>query len=190
VSYFSNKIDDKIIELLKGGGVGLLPTDTIYGLSALALNEKAVGRVHELKQRDDGKPLVVLIDNIGQLAQMGLSLIHAELVKEYWPGPLSLEFDATAAPSWLHRGKFYFAVRMPDNNALKSLLKNIGPIVSSSANIQGHPPAKSVEEAKKYFGEKLNFYVDVGKISGQPSTLAKIENGKIEIIRQGAYEFN
>jgi L-threonylcarbamoyladenylate synthase len=190
VSYISNKIDDKIIELLKGGGVGLLPTDTIYGLSALALNEKAVGRVHELKQRDDGKPLVVLIGELKQLSELGLPLAHAELVKDHWPAPLSMIFESSNIPEWLHKKTRSLAVRLPKHNDLIELIKKVGPVVSTSVNPQSMKPATSAEEAKKYFGNRLDFYVDAGKINGQPSTLAKIENGKIEIIRQGAYEFN
>jgi L-threonylcarbamoyladenylate synthase len=88
VSYYTNTIDDKVIQLLKDGGVGLLPTDTIYGLSAVALNKDAVEQVHNLKRRDGGKPLVVLIADIKQLVSLGLSVAHAESVKEHWPGPV------------------------------------------------------------------------------------------------------
>jgi L-threonylcarbamoyladenylate synthase len=186
VSHFFNEFEGEIVELLQNGAVGLLPTDTIYGLSALALNEQAVERIHKLKHRDDGKPLVVLISNIKQLAELGLSVADAEHVKNYWPAPLSVEFDATNAPEWLHRGKFYFGVRMPDNDSLRSFIRKVGPIVSSSANLQGQRPASSVREAKNYFGNKLDFYVDQGNLEGRPSTLVKIKDGRITVLRQGA----
>jgi L-threonylcarbamoyladenylate synthase len=188
MSYLFNEIEQKVEQLLKDGAVGLLPTDTIYGLSALALNKDAVERVHKLKQRDGGKPLVVLISEIEQLASLGLSHIHATLLKKHWPGPLSVEFDASDAPEWLHRGKFYFAVRLPDNDSLRNLIRKIGPIVSSSANLQGKEPAKTVADAKNYFGDKLDFYVDKGELNGCSSTLVKIEEGKLNILRQGTYE--
>jgi L-threonylcarbamoyladenylate synthase len=188
MSYYGKEINEKVVELLKAGGVGLLPTDTIYGLSALALDKKAVERVHELKERDDGKPLVVLIAEAGQLNELGPSLQYPEILEKYWPAPLSVEFNASNAPEWLHRGKFYFAVRMPDHDGLRKLIKKVGPIVSTSANLQNHEPAKTVEEAKKYFGDQLDFYVDAGKLEGQSSTLVKIENGKLKILRHGAYE--
>jgi L-threonylcarbamoyladenylate synthase len=188
VSYFSKAFDNKVTELLKNGGVGVLPTDTIYGLSALALNKDAVERIHKLKARDEGKPLVVLIAEVGQLIKLGLKTIDAELIKDYWPASLSVEFDATNAPQWLHRGGNFFAVRMPDNNVLRSLISKVGPIVSTSANLQGQVPAKNVKEAQKYFGDKLDFYIDAGKLNGEPSTLVKIENGQIIIVRQGSYK--
>jgi L-threonylcarbamoyladenylate synthase len=80
------------------------------------------------------------------------------------------------------------AVRMPDNNDLRRLIDKVGPIVSTSANLQGQVPAKNVEDAQKYFGDKLDFYVDAGKLNGEPSTLVKIENGQIIILRQGSYK--
>jgi L-threonylcarbamoyladenylate synthase len=188
VSYNTNNIDDKVAELLKSGGVGLLPTDTIYGLSALALNKKAVEKVHQLKLRDNNKPLVVLIANLEQLAELGLSDKNIGLIKPYWPGPLSVEFDASSAPKWLNRGMNYFAIRLPDHAQLRDLIAETGPLVSTSANLQGQEPAKNVEEAKSYFGEKLDFYVDFGNLKCASSTLVKIENGNLKVLRQGAYE--
>jgi L-threonylcarbamoyladenylate synthase len=188
VPYYATKFDNEVIKLLKKGGVGILPTDTIYGLSALALKKDAVERIHHLKGRDDRKPLIVLIANFNQLDKLGLNREQADFVKNYWPGPVSLEFDAHNAPVWLHRGGFTFAVRMPDSKVLRDLIAIIGPIVSTSANLQGGKPAKSVKQAQKYFGDQLDFYVDGGKLEGQSSTLIKIENGKLKVLRQGAYE--
>lgn len=189
VSYFTNKIDDKIIEHLKCGSVGFLPTDTIYGLSTTAANEKAVKKVHNLKNRDQ-KPFIILISNLGQLADLGINRAEAHLVEKYWPGPLSVIFGSANVPEWLQMGTKSLAVRLPASKILCDLIAKIGPIVSTSANLQGQEPARNVEEAKKYFGEKLDFYVDVGEISGQSSTLVKIENDKLQVIRRGAYKLN
>ena len=190
MSYFTNQIDERVATLLKGGKVGLLPSDTIYGLSALALNEQAVERIHKLKGRDSNKPLIVLIANIAQLTDLGLKQEHAEAVKSHWPASLSVEFEASDAPWWLHRGGFHFAVRMPDQQELRDLIAKVGPIISTSANLQGQKPALFVQEAKEIFGDELDFYMDAGNLSGQPSTLAIIENGKLKVIRQGFYKIN
>jgi L-threonylcarbamoyladenylate synthase len=188
MSYYSRKFDERIVELLKTGAVGVLPTDTIYGLSALALNEKSVNRVHALKRKSRGRPLIVLISDTAQLPLIGINIEQASYLEQYWPAPLSIEFNAKHSPAWLHRGSYFFAVRMPNNNELRSLIRNVGPIVSTSANLTGKKPAITVDEAKKYFGGKLDFYVDVGKLQGSPSTLAKLKDGKLEVIRQGSYE--
>lgn len=187
MSYLTNKIDDHVVQLLKSGKVGLLPSDTIYGLSALALNEQAVEKIHKLKGRDSNKPLIVLIAKIEQLNELGLKKEQGELVKNYWPGPLSVVFESKGIPKWLQLGTESLAVRMPDNQELCDLIAKTGPIISTSANLQGQKPAELAAEAQKIFSEKLDFYVDVGKLEGQPSTLAVIENGKLKVVRQGAY---
>jgi L-threonylcarbamoyladenylate synthase len=188
VSYNTNNIDDRITELLKNGGVGLLPTDTIYGLSTVALNQRAVEKVHRLKERGKGKPLIVLISDISQLSELGLSIKVAGLTERHWPGPVSVIFESTDVPHWLQLGTNSLAIRMPDIKELRRLIEKTGPIVSTSANLQGQKPAKNVSESKKYFKDKLDFYVDFGELEGQPSTLVKIENSSLKIIRQGAYE--
>jgi L-threonylcarbamoyladenylate synthase len=187
MSYSTNRLDDRIVELLKNGAVGLLPSDTIYGLSAVALNKDAVERVHELKRRDGNKPLIVLIANIKQLKELGLSKEQSELVEYYWPAALSVIFEAENIPGWLQLRSSSLAVRMPDNQELRDLIAKTGPIVSTSANLQGKKPAASVKEAKNYFNEHLDFYVDVGELNGQASTLVKIEKNKLKVVRQGSY---
>jgi L-threonylcarbamoyladenylate synthase len=189
MSYFTKQFDEQAISLLKQGGVGLLPTDTIYGLSAVAVNEQAVNKIHKLKRRDGNKPLVVLISDTEQLEELGLLKTQADLVKQYWPGPLSAILESTNIPAWLELGTSSLAVRMPDHEGLRNVIKKVGPIVSTSANWQGMPPATSVQEAESYFGDKLDFYIDVGElVNKQPSTLVKLENGKIKVIRSGAYK--
>jgi L-threonylcarbamoyladenylate synthase len=188
VSYYTNKIDDKIVSLLKSGAIGLLPTDTIYGLSAVAMKKDAVEKIHNLKKRDDKKPLIVLVSSIKQFQLLGINDSQPKAIKKYWPSPLSVIFESFVIPKWLDLGTKSLAVRMPDNKELLDLIKKTGPIVSSSANLQGQKPASSVKEAEEFFGSSLDFYVDVGPLEGQPSTLAKIENNQLIVIREGAYK--
>jgi L-threonylcarbamoyladenylate synthase len=186
MSYYTNRLDEHVAEMLKSGAVGLLPSDTIYGLSAVALNKEAVERIHELKDRDYNKPLIVLIASMEQLNSLGLNKEQAELVQNYWPGPLSVIFKSLDIPEWLQLGNASLAVRMPDKEELRDLIAIAGPIVSTSANLQGEKPAESVEEAKKYFNDHLDFYVDVGELNNQASTLVKIENERLKVVRQGS----
>jgi L-threonylcarbamoyladenylate synthase len=187
MSYYAKKIDEKVIEFLRDGRIGLLPTDTIYGLSASALSKDAVEQVHELKERDN-RPLIVLIANIEQLGKLGINQERAEKADKYWPAPISVIFESPNIPEWLSMGTASLAVRVPDNFELRNLIKKTGPIVSTSANLRGQEPAKTVKEARKYFGDRLDFYVDAGHLDSQPSTLVKIENNKLKVVRQGAYE--
>lgn len=164
-----------------------MPTDTIYGLSARALDEQAVEKVHHIKKRDRGKPLIVLISSLAQLDELGAEKPPAQLAAKYWPGPLSLILNASHTPWYLHRGTHTLAVRMPNYAPLLSLIGHTGPLVSTSANEQNDPPINSVAEARGQFADLLDFYVDVGDLSGhQPSTLAAYKDSKLEIIRHGA----
>jgi L-threonylcarbamoyladenylate synthase len=190
MAYTTDSFDDEIVRRLQQGGVGLLPTDTIYGLSARALDQTAVERIHKLKRRDSSKPLIVLISDLKMLDLLSISANQAEPVKDYWPGPLSLEFQAPHAPAWLHRGIKHFAIRMPDYPELLKLIDNVGPIVSSSANLQGEQPVKAVKEAKDLFGDRLDFYVDAGELDNPPSTLAVIDDGKLVVVRPGALKLS
>lgn len=185
MSYFTDKFDDKIVEILKQGGVGILPSDTVYGLSGPALDKKAVRRIHELKGRDADKPFIVLISNTKMLNMLSISVDCAEAVMNYWPGPLSIILPS-AAPDFLARGTKTLAVRLPDYPALRDLIDKVGPIISTSANLQGQKPLSSAAEAKKLFGDKLDFYVDAGTLNNPPSTLAALKNGRLHVIRQGA----
>lgn len=185
MSYITDSFDDEIIRLLKQGKAGLLPSDTIYGLSAKALDKAAVSKLHKLKDRSTHKPFIVLVSDLKMLDLLSISLSQIKLVEEYWPGPLSVIF-ASGAPDFLTRGTGSLAVRMPDSPDLTALINQVGPMVSTSANLEGEAPARSVTEARAVFSETLDFYVDVGELDNPPSTLAVIDNGKLKVVRQGA----
>lgn len=191
VSYITAKFDSKVAQLLKRGAVGCLPTDTIYGLSAQALDEQAVERIHRLKDRNQNKPLIVLISNIRQLSSLGIDSLQLQEVMNYWPGALSVICQAPQAPTWLERGTDTLAVRLPKYRNLQQLIEQVGPIVSTSVNVKDDKPANSLQETKQYFGDQLDFYVDGGDLSDrQPSTLVQLQGGQLKIIRPGAVKID
>lgn len=175
-----------VVSLLNDGGAGVLPTDTIYGLSCRALDKMAVERVHQIKSRDSQKPFIVLISNLKMLDLLSISPQQSESVRRYWPGALSVIFRTSRAPVWLQRGTYSLAVRMPDYPELLELIDKVGPLISTSANFQGQPPVHSVPEARTVFGDRLDFYVDAGWLDNPASTLVKLDDGKLQVIRQGA----
>src|SRR3989338_7413332 len=128
---------EQIVRALGEGCVGILPTDTLYGIVGSALLPETVERIYTLKERDPQKPLIVLV----------------------------ADFDD------LHRGLGTIAFRLPDKEELRKLLREAGPIVAPSANIEGQPPAQTIEQAQKYFGTAVDFYIDGGEIDGKPSTI-------------------
>jgi L-threonylcarbamoyladenylate synthase len=186
VLYKTNLIDSQVEKLLAGGGVGCLPSDTIYGLSCQALNSQAVERLKQLKGGRENKPFIILISGYKILNKLSINETQLRSVKKYWPGKLTVICDAPHAPDWLRFGKSTLAIRIPDNPRILGLIDKVGPIISTSANPSGASPAETAEEAYDYFGGKLDFYIDEGRISGLPSTIARLNNGKLEVIRHGA----
>ena len=111
----------------------------------------------------------------------------AAILKRLWPGKVSAVLPCSDEQwAYLHRGTGTVAFRLPDDAGLRALLRETGPLVAPSANPQGEPPAKTIEDAEGYFGDTVDFYVDGGLLDGEPSTLVKIENGNIVVLRQGA----
>ncbi|MFH1161836.1 MAG: L-threonylcarbamoyladenylate synthase [Candidatus Jorgensenbacteria bacterium] len=170
-------IDKKLIAVIKKGGVGVMPTDTIYGLVGSALLPKTVERIYRLRKRNPKKPVIVLIADLRDLVRFGIKL--EPRVKTFlwkiWPGPYSVVLPCPSKKfAYLHRGTETLAVRLPKPQWLRTLLKATGSLVAPSANPQGKLPARTVAEAKKYFGERVDFYVH-GAAHDTPSTLLEVK---------------
>lgn len=178
----------KAAQILKRGGVGVIPTDTIYGIVAPALNENAVERVYALRKRSPDKPCIILISSIDDLKLFNINLDEKtkDFLEKIWPNKVSVILACPNAKFYyLHRGTKTLAFRLPHFALLTSLLHKTGPLIAPSANFEGEPPAQTIEEAKKYFGDKVDFYLDAGKLNSLPSTLIEIENNEIKVLREG-----
>lgn len=181
----------KLALLLKEGVVAVMPTDTIYGICGIALDRKVVETIYRLRKRSPQKPMIILISDFEDLRIFGVKSNKKglEVLKKVWPGPVSVILDIFDKNkirefSYLHRGTKTLSFRLPKPGWLRDILKISGPLVAPSANWEGHEPAKTISEAKKYFGKNVIYY-DAGRIEGQPSTLIKLANGEIEILRKG-----
>lgn len=189
-----NKFTAETVKIISKGGIGVIPTDTIYGIVCSALSKKSVKKVYRLRKRSPDKPVIVLIGSIGDLKKFGVALnpIGYKLMAKFWPGPVSIILQIAngkgqiAKFKYLHRGREAVAFRMPANVALRRFLKKTGPLIAPSANFEGEAPATTISEAKKYFGDNVDLYIDAGKLKSKPSTLISIENGKVNILRKGA----
>ena len=182
-------MNSTIIKSIKNGNVGVLPTDTLYGLVGKAFSEEAVEEVYKLKQRSLDKPSIVLISSREDLEKFEVEITeeHENLLKELWPGKVSIIFPCPHDKfSHIHRGKDTIAFRLPDKDDLRELLSKVGPLIAPSANPQGEEPAHTIKEAKHYFGGEVDFYVDQGELKSKPSTLIKVEGGEVEVLREGA----
>lgn len=181
--------DPKTAELLLNGCVGVLPTDTVYGLVCRAGDEAAVARLYALKKRE-AKPGTLIAADIGQLANLGIKARYLKPVTHYWPNPISIIIP-TAGLEYIHQGVGSLAVRIPADQPLQTLLARTGPLLTSSANQPGEPEPADIAGAKEYFGDSIDFYVDGGDMSGRkPSTLIRIVDDAVEVLRQGAVTVN
>jgi L-threonylcarbamoyladenylate synthase len=177
--------------ILNNMGIGVIPTDTIYGIVGSALKPTVVEKIYEIRKRRKEKPMIVLISSINDLELFEIKLeedIKRRLL-QIWPNPVSIILPSDSEKfSYLHRGTNSIAFRIPDNSLLIALLKKTGPLVAPSANLEGEDPSKTIDEAKKYFGDKVNFYIDGGNLKSSYSTLVKLSGNNLEVLRQGEYK--
>jgi L-threonylcarbamoyladenylate synthase len=181
-----------VAKILKHGGVAVIPTDTLYGVVGSALSEKTVERIYDVKGRDDNKPCIVLITDYKDLEKFGVIYNQKDL-ERFWPGKVSviLPIENNIIQKkfeYLHRGTYGISFRMISsrNRNLFKLIKEVGPLIAPSANPQGLEPAENITQAKKYFGDSVDFYVSSGTKKSKPSTLVSYKDGKFTVLRQGA----
>lgn len=183
---FHSLTDPELIALLRADGVGVLPTDTLYGLVARASSPAAVERLYALKHREH-KPGTTIAATVEQLIELGIDQSVVGRVAKYWPAPLSIVLPLSAKLGYLHQGVGESPFRVVADENLRLLLAQTGPLVTSSANQPGEPPARNSAEAKAYFADQVDFYVDGGDIGDrEPSTIARLGDYGLQILRQGA----
>lgn len=184
---FTSLNDPTLISLLKSGAIGVIPTDTVYGLVARAESESAVERMYSIKSRER-QPGTTIGSSVGQLAELGFPAEALSIAAGYWPNAVSVEMSAAGIPSYLSTGQSVMAARIPSKPELVALLDQTGPLMTTSANASHQPTSTSVQMAIDYFGDEIDFYVDGGDLSGRPpSTIIGINPDRsIIIYRQGA----
>ena len=177
-----------IVFRLKQGSIGVLPTDTVYGIVASARIPEAVERVYALRNRDTDKPCIVLLPDAGALEEYGIvpTVYESEFLDKRWPGPVSVLFPCDSECFFfLHRGTKMLAFRVPYHAWLRDVLRETGPLIAPSANPQGEPVARILDEARSYFGSRVDLYADGGKLAGESSTLVQFEGNQMRVLREG-----
>lgn len=175
----SDDVLDELAGVLRSGGVALLPTDTIYGLHAIATDQRAVARIRAMKDRGDDKPFVVIASSIEQLRALGA--IVPEQLSGIWPAPLT---------AILASGETAIAARIPDLGWLRALLDRTGPLVSTSANRSGEPPVTSPDALANDLRNGLDALLDQGTREGKPSTIVDLTGAEPRLIREGDPAFS
>lgn len=173
---------------LKEGALAVIPTDTLYGLVTTTRNKTSYEKLVRVKGiKPERVGFIVLIPEIESLKEFGIKLgeFEEKICKKAWPGPFSIEFKIRSDFKEM-TGFDVPAFRVPNNEDLLALLKETGPLFAPSANITNMPPSKTISEAKKYFGDQVDFYIDAGILDNPPSTVIAFDGEKIIIKRQGS----
>jgi tRNA threonylcarbamoyl adenosine modification protein (Sua5/YciO/YrdC/YwlC family) len=168
---------DEIAALLRSGGIVLLPTDTIYGLHALA-NDASSARIASIKARDQEKRFVIIAASVAQLKAMGAEV--PSTLNNIWPAPLT---------AILRRGAETIAARVPDLKWLRDLLERTGPLISTSANRSGEPPITIADALPGELLRAIDGVVDAGLRNGKPSAIVDFTETEPRFIREGDPRF-
>lgn len=179
---------NEIADFISQGMIGVIPTDTLYGVVCSAAQPEAIARLYALKKRDK-KPGTVIAASVDQLVELGVPRRYLTAVQQFWPNPISVVIPLGEHLTDLHAGKGSVAFRIPDNEQLISVLQRTGPLLTSSANQPGEQPASTISVAEAYFGDEVDFYVDGGDLSGaKPSTVIRMVDDAVEVLRAGAVD--
>lgn len=166
------------------------PTETLYGLGVDATDERALGRLVDLKGREEGKPISVLVGDRAMLDTIAAEVpVAAErLMRRFWPGPLTIAVPARPGVSRrLTAGGGTIGVRCSSHPLAAALVAGLGrPLTAPSANPAGAPPPRTVAEARRYFGDAIDAWVDGGVLPGGVGSTVVDAANEIEIIREGA----
>ena len=182
-------------EAVRAGGCIVLPTDTVYGIGANAFNPRAVQALLDAKQRGRDMPPPVLIAEPELLPALVAEVSESaqSLVINFWPGALTLIFNAQSGMQ-LDLGETggTIAVRVPDHELTRDLLRATGPLAVSSANLTGQPAATDVQAAADQLGETVRVYLDGGATPGNvPSTIVDFSQTNTgQIVRHGVLSFD
>ena len=179
---------DKVADILRAGGVALLPTDTVYGLMASPGHPEAVARIFAIKGRADAKYLPVLVADTAQIAVLGGQLsprTKALLASRFIPGALTMVLPLAKATGW-RSGRKELALRIPADAALRALLHKTGPLLATSANASGQKTPTSVPQILAQLDGTPDIVVDDGPRMARPSTLIDTQTAPFTVLRQGA----
>jgi len=184
------EVINESIEILKGGGIIAYPTESFYALGAIATDIPAVKRIFKLKGRPVDKPIPVIVSSIDVLKSIVREVPPQAypLISKYWPGPLTLVFEAlNTLPQLLTGGTGKIGVRIPGEGPALLLARQINlPITATSANPSSLAPAINAEMVMDYFGEGVDLIVDGGETpGGKPSTIVDITCQPPKIVRHG-----
>ena len=180
---------EKIKQELEKGGAVVLPTETVYGLFAKALDKKAVDYVYQLKRRPRDKALnlnVAHLDDILNFSKNQPPYLQ-KLVDSFLPGPLTIILEANdKVPYWVNSDLTTVGFRMPSHPVTLELIREFGPLIGPSANISGQDSGVTYKEILQDFNQNVLGLEDDAFLTGQDSTIIDLSGSKVKILRQGS----
>lgn len=180
---------DKLRTILENGGAVILPTETVYGLFAQALNEDAVNRVYQLKQRPRDKAMNLNVSNLNDIYffSQNTPFFLEKLYNRFMPGPLTIILKANEkVPFWVNSGLDTVGFRLPNHEQTLRLISETGPLIGPSANISGNESGKKFSDIQAQFSVDLPGIEDDQALTGIDSTILDLSGQKARILRQGA----
>ena len=180
---------DKIEKILAASGAVVLPTETVYGLFAQALNEEAVERVYELKRRPRDKALNLNVASLEEIYAFSKNqpCYLEQLYQAFLPGPLTVILQANdRVPAWINSGMETVGFRIPNHPVTLDLIRKYGPLIGPSANLSGKVSGTSFQQIVMDFQEQVSGVEEDAALTGQDSTILDLSGEKALILRQGA----
>ncbi len=176
---------------LKSGRAIVFPTETFYGVGADATNVRALDRLFEIKGRDPDKPVALIAADLEMVLRVVTDLPPPAriLAREFWPGPLTMVLPARKElPPGLTNRAGGVGIRISPHPIAAQLTRLLGaPLTATSANLAGHPPARTIAQARAALGDAIAAYLDGGALTGGlPSTVVAFDHRRIVIVRAGA----
>jgi len=175
-------------DVLQRNGLVAFPTDTVYGVGALAFQAEAVEKLYTLKERSKEKAIPVLIAHPADLSRVARELTPAaqRLAEKFWPGPLTLVVSKQPSLPEAVSATATVGVRVPDQPLTQKLLELTGPLAVTSANLSGAPAALTAAEVLAQLSGRLELLLDGGRVlGGQPSTVVDCSRDTFKILRVG-----
>ena len=178
----------RALRVLRKGGLVAFPTDTVYGLGALAFDGKAVESIYPTKDRPIEKAIPILIGDDKDLGKLSddISEDVRRLVSRFWPGPLTVIVPKMPTLPDSVSATTTVGVRVPDHPVSRNLLRNTGPMAVTSANISGQASPSTAHEVFDQLNGRIELIIDGGSTPGGiPSTLVDCTGSEIKILREG-----
>ena len=176
-------------QVLRNGGIVVMPTDTVYGLTCGITHHDAIRRIYKLKDMDPKKPLSVLVNDMSMVGRYakGVSTPAYRLLKRVLPGPYTFIFQASAeVPKIMLRKRRTIGIRMPDNPIALALLQEMGePLLSSSIRDPEHDFVNDPDEIERSLEKDVELVIDGGIQLPLPSTVIDLSGDEPVLIREG-----